>query len=265
MAPGGMSESSGKLGVRIGIVVAVLVALLLAALAVVPIALDSMATSEARARLQARGITCDDNFAVDVTMSLDLATLSPTTCTMESGPLASFEVITPLEVELISQEPVMLRCEQLRISLRQSAPDAGGSWGPLLDALAVPARIGALAHGVSDLAQRDLPPAAISQVEIVQEGAAMSVLRDVQVAGGSPFTLSAASVSLPPIAAPLGARADMSIEALRASGSADAVQLSGELEVDATLPLLGAQHQRRHFEVRARGLQGAAPTWELQL
>jgi len=104
----------------------------LAALAGIPLAAwalrGTLATSIARDELEARGLECDERFAVELGALFDTATVGPTRCTREGGIVAAVELRGPVTVELDGFAPASADVQSLRLSLRDTDVRGGSRW-----------------------------------------------------------------------------------------------------------------------------------------
>jgi hypothetical protein len=226
---------------------------------------DAYATSVLADQLAARGVECDERFAVDATPTLDAATIGPTTCTVAEGAVESFELLDPVTVELdAGLEPRHVRAGRVRVSVRFDPPVVTGTGlDAIMEALAVPQRLGLLVSGAAELARADLPRIDAASIEVERSGEGVAALAGVTISGGSPLEIEAERVDLPQISAPLGTRATIAIAPLTGTATPERVELEGDLDVDATLPVVGETHQEVHVRVAGEGLDSATPTFRI--
>lgn len=226
----------------------------------------AIATSVARDRLLERGIECDERFAVTIAWGLDEATVGPTYCTVASGAIASFELVDPVRVALEDQQPTRLDGGAVRVTVRQPPPPPdpeAGEWGPFLDALAIPDRVGLLVGGIAQLAASAPPPVELASIEVVRDGAPVGALAGVHVDGAAPLGVRVDRIALPALSGPLGARASATILALESTATASRVDLAGDLEVDAALAFLGSGQHRMRLRIIGDDLETASPRYRV--
>ncbi len=250
-----------------GLVVASALSLLaLGALGAVIARADSVATGRALDALAERGITCDEaTFAVDVSVWLDRATVAPTRCEVRRGPIASVDVLEPIDVELSSLEPAHMHVPSMRFELRDEVARPDMRMGPMLEALEIPQRIAALTAGLARLSEQHPPRTSVARAEIARGSDVLVQLAAIELTPGDEGLGVSAERAALPVVAMLGARAEVALEGLHATARADEVQLAGVLAVDASVPLLGAMRQRNTVSVTARALDTDRPTWDVSV
>lgn len=220
----------------------------------------------ARSALAARGIVCDDDFAVSVDASVTHADVSPCTCTMEEGPVASFTLVEPVAVELEGEIVTQVRAGQVRVSMRGEGPAVdAGSLGPLAAMLGVPARIGSLIGAASELAVMHAPATEIASLDVEQGGRTTVHVESLALDGASPLGITATEVSLPALSGPLGASATAEITGLSGTASASSVRLSGELALTGSAPIVGSVTRGGHVVVSGSALDTDAPSYRIAL
>jgi hypothetical protein len=220
----------------------------------------------ARATLAGYGISCGDGFDVAPDTSFAHAEIAPCTCTMDDGAVESFEIVTPMTVDLDGQTVTHVHAGTLRVAMRPSsaAVDAG-SLGPLASMLGVPARIGGLVNAAANLASLDAPPIDVTTLEVTQSGQVAVSVDTLAIDGASPLGVTAHQVTMPALAGPLGAHADVTIDALTGTASASDVHLEGDLALSGSAPLVGTVSRSGHVVVSGTGLDGDAPTYRVEL
>ncbi|MDQ3030881.1 MAG: hypothetical protein M3Y87_00555 [Myxococcota bacterium] len=227
-----------------------------------------IATSIARARLLERGIECDDRFAVEVSWTLDDAIAAPTFCTVRSGAIESFELIDPLRVAIEDQQPSRIDGGGVRLTLREAALPADpepGEWGSILEALAIPDRVGLLMGGLAQLATSDPPPMELSSLEVVRRGESVASLAGVHVDGATPLGVRVDRIALPALAGPLGAHAAASLVALESTSTPAEVEVTGELQLEGSLSILGALRHEERLRIVGTALDTPSPSYRVEL
>lgn len=232
----------------------------------VALAKDAIATSVARDRLRERGVECDERFAASIAWSLDEVVIAPAYCTLGEGPVESVELIDPVRVALEGGEPAHVDGGAVRAILRGEPPAVrAGGFHAALAAIEVPERVGMIASGLARLAGSELPATELASLEIARHGTgAIATLAGVHADGASPLGVRVDRVSMPALAGPLGASATAALRAVEARATSRRVEMEGDLEVDAALPILGALRQSTHLVLIGEGLDGAEPRWELR-
>lgn len=232
------------------------------ALAFVP---SWIVSSRLRTELEERGIACDDRLSASVSFVLDEVTLAPVRCTLSEGRVEAFELAEPVTVGLESFEPVAIDAPRVIVTLRETpdaetAVDAGNAW---MRALGITDRLAALAHGSAALAREPIPRTTVGTMEVLRSGAPAATLRDVAVGGAVPVPVHVGSVDLPVLEGPFASNARVTLRDMDGTAARDTIHLEGDLEVDASVPLFGAQRRTTRLSLDAAGLDGPRPTWTM--
>lgn len=255
-------------GPRRAIVVLAGLALALACLCGIGLLLarGAFAGYAARSALAARGIACDDHFSVSVDTGLTHAEVSPCTCTMDQGPVESFELVDPVRVELEGETITHVHAGHVRVAMRGAGPAVdAGSLGPVASMLGVPARIGSLVGAASQLASMHAPQTEIPVLDVEQNGHASVHVETLAIDGRSPLAITASQVTLPALSGPLGASATATISDLAGTASATDVQLSGDLALTGSAPIVGTVTRNGHIVVTGTALDTDAPSYRIEL
>ncbi|AKF02907.1 hypothetical protein [Sandaracinus amylolyticus] len=226
----------------------------------------AIATAIARGQLAERGVECDERFAVELAISLDALVVAPTRCTLASGVVTSVEVVEPVTVGIASGAPTRVEGGVARIDLRGDvgAGMRGSGWGAMLDALAIPERIGTMIAGFGQLAAAGAPPITMRSVEITRAGTPMITMSDLRTDGAQPLAVTVSRAELPVIAGPMGVRAQVALDAVRSSATRASATMDATLDVDASLPLVGTVDEQRAVSVMVEGLDTDVPRWSLR-
>ena len=259
-----MSEGGSRVGRAIGCLALAGLGLACVAGMGVTLGRHAIVTSIAREELRARGLECDARFALEVSLALDQAIVAPTTCTLTSGDVESIELVDPVRVELTGRTPTRVEGGAARIALRDRGSFRATGWGAILDALAIPERLGAMVAGFGQLAGAGVPPIAMTSVELVRGGQPMLALGTLHADGSSPLGVTVERVDLPVIEGPMGARARVQLTSVRSTATASVVTMEALLDVDASMPMIGSLDQRRPVHVRVEGLDTDVPRWTVQ-
>ncbi|UJR84694.1 hypothetical protein [Sandaracinus amylolyticus] len=261
-----MSKSSGGAGRVIGCFALFAVALACVGGMGLVLGRHAIATMIARGQLSQRGVECDDRFAVEIAMSLDQLVVAPTRCTIASGVVTAVEVVEPVTVGIANGAPTRVEGGVARIDLRGDvgAGLRGSGWGAMLDALSIPERIGTMVAGFGQLAAAGAPPITMRTVEIMRAGAPMITMSELRTDGAQPLGVTVTRAELPVIAGPMGVRAQVALDGVRSSATRSSATMDATLDVDASLPLLGAVDEQRAVSVMVEGLDTDVPRWSLR-
>lgn len=259
-----MSEGGSRIGRAIGCLALAVVGLACVAGMGVTLGRHAIVTGIAREELRARGVECDERFALEVSLTLDQAIVAPTTCTLGTGGVESIELVDPLTVALAGTAPTRLEGGAARIALRDTGTFRATGWGAILDALSIPERIGTMVAGLGELARAGAPPITMGSVEIVRGGQPMLTLATLRSDGASPLGVTIERVELPVIEGPIGARARVGLTGVRSSATPQRVAMDAQLDVDASMPMIGSLDQQRPVRVEVDGLDTPMPRWTVQ-
>lgn len=230
------------------------------------LARGSFARYVARASLAAQGISCGDGFDVTPDTSFAHAEIAPCTCTMDEGAVASFEIVTPMTVDLDGQRVTHVHAGTLRVAMRGEGPPVeAGALGPLASMLGVPARIGGLVRAASELASMHAPPIDVATLEVTRDDAVVVSVDTLALDGQTPLALTAHEVTLPALTGPLGAHATVTIDAVHGTASASDVHIEGDLALTGTAPILGSVTRSGHAVVTGSALDTDAPSYRIEL
>lgn len=225
-----------------------------------------LARRAARAALESRGIVCDDDFALSVEGGGTAATIAPCTCTMEEGPVASFQLVDPVTVTLDGETPTHVHAGHVRVSMRGAGPAVdAGALGPLASMLGVPARIGSLVDAAARASAAGVPATDVDEIEVRHDEATTATISGLALDGRVPLGLRTESITLPDLRGPLGASATVGVDGLHGTATAGDVHLEGELSLSGTAPLLGTVTRTGHVLVEGTGLDGDAPTYRIAM
>lgn len=224
-----------------------------------------IARRAARAALEARGIVCDDDFALSIESS-ERARIEPCTCTMEDGPVASFELVDAVTVTLDGETPTHVSAGHVRVTMRDGGPAVdAGALGPLASMLGVPARIGSLVDAAARASAADVPAADVAEIEVRHDDATTATVTGLVLDGRAPLGIRTESVTLPDLRGPLGASATVGVEGLHGTASPSEVHMEGELSLSGTAPMLGTVTRTGHVVVEGTGLGGDAPSYRVAM
>ena len=225
-----------------------------------------LARRAARAALELRGIECDDAFALEVDGGGETATVAPCTCTMEEGPVASFELLDPATVTLEGETPTHVHAGRVRVSMRSTGPAVdAGALGPLASMLGVPARIGSLVDAAARASEAGVPATDVDEIEVRHDDATTATVTGLALDWRAPLGIRTESIALPDLRGPLGASATVGVEGLHGTATPSEVHMEGELSLSGTAPLLGTVTRAGHVVVEGTGLGGDAPTYRVAM
>lgn len=231
-----------------------------------PFVADAMATSMAASHLAAHGLVCE-GLSLDVSYDLARAEVAPTRCTRTTDDdvdVEALELVDPAFVDLVLFEPTHARMGRVRVHLRADDPGTGvdlGALGPVASILRIPSRIASATRAAAEVARHGLPPAEVSTAEIVRGENVRVTMTDVTIGGGSPMTFTIASMSLPALEGPFGTNASVSIFEVTGDATASSCTVRGDLQIDASIPLVGDVHRRPAVTIAATALDGPSPDW----
>lgn len=259
-----MSEGGSRIGRVIGCFALAIVGLACVAGMGVTLGRHAIVTSVARGELRERGVECDERFALEVSLMLDEAVLAPTTCTLASGDVESVEVVDPVTVGIAGGRPTRVEGGSARVALRSTGSFRATGWGAILDALSIPERIGTMVAGFGQLARAGAPPISMRSIEIQRGGQPMLTLTTLAADGASPLGVTVERAELPLIEGPIGARARVQLTGVRSSATPQSVTMDAQLDVDASMPMIGSLDQQRPVHVVVEGLDTDVPRWTVQ-
>lgn len=228
---------------------------------------DSIASARARSELSAHGLECPD-LALDVSYDLARAEVAPVRCTRTgtSDEVEAIELVDPAFVDLVLFSPTHLRAGRVRVHLRADDPGSGvdlGSLGPIAGILRIPSRIASATRAVAELARHELPPSEISSIEIVRGESVRVTATDATTTGGASLSYTVARIDLPALDGPFGTSASVGINAVTGDATSSSCTVRGELQIDASVPLVGEIHRREATTITATALDGPNPTWDV--
>jgi hypothetical protein len=220
----------------------------------------------ARATLAGYGIACGDGFSVSPDVGMHHAEVAPCTCTMDDGAVESFEIVTPLTVDLDGTRVTHVHAGTVRVALRpESASVDAGALGPLASVLGIPARIGGTVHAASQVAGMDAPPVEIATLEVTREGEVTVAIDALALDGADPLGISIHQLTMPALTGPLGAHASLTIDDLAGTATASDVHMEGELALTGQAPLVGTVSRSGRVTVSGSALDTDAPTYRVDL
>lgn len=227
---------------------------------------DVVATALARSSLAAHGVSCDEDFALSVESGLAHASLAPCTCTLEDGAIASFELVDPVSLDLDGTRVTHVRTGTVSVVMRPEGPaiDAG-VLGPIASVMGVPARIGGLIGAAADVARLDPPAIDVPHLDVVRDGRPAVSVESLALDAARPIGVTAARASLPGLAGPLGAHADLTIEHVTGTTSSEEVRLEGDLTLTGSAPLLGEVSRAGRVVLRGEALGSSHATYQIEL
>ena len=124
-------------------------------------------------------------------------------------------------------------------------------------------RIASATRAAAEVARHGLPPADVSTAEIVRGENVRVTMTDVTIGGGSPMTFTIATMSLPALEGPFGTNASDSIFDVTGDATASSCTVRGDLQIDASGPLVGDIHRRPAVTITATALDTATPDWNV--
>lgn len=231
-----------------------------------PFVSDSVATSRAAAHLEAHGLACA-GLSVDVSYDLARAEIAPVRCTRTAEDdvgVEALELVDPAFVDLVLFEPTHVRMGRVRVHLSADDPGTGmdlGSLEPIAGILRIPSRIASATRAAAEVARHELPPADVASAEIVRGASVRVAMTDLTIGGGSPMTFSIARMDLPALEGPFGTSASVALNEVTGEATAATCTVRGELQLDASIPLMSTVHRRANATIAATGLDGPAPDW----
>lgn len=230
------------------------------------LARGSFARYLARAALAEHGISCGDGFDVAPNSDFTRADIAPCTCTVEHGPVESFELVDSVTVDLEDQSVTHVHAGHVIISMRAGAPAVeAGSLGPVASMLGVPARIGAIVGAASQLAAMDVPALEIPTLDVQQGGHTTVTVLALALDGEHPLGLSASHVTLPALTGPLGASATVTIDDITGTATQSDVTIAGDLALNGSAPIVGTVTRNGPVTVSGSALDTDAPSYRIEL
>lgn len=220
----------------------------------------TVATAVARDRLAARGITCDERFAVELGPRLETATVGVTRCARAGGLVEAVELLGPLTVELDGAAPVRAHAASLRLSLRDRDVRGGTRWAPALRGLNLEQRVAGMVKGLAELSARELPPTTVDRLEVVRAGERVAAAAGLRLTPAGSMDLSAERITF--TAGPMGV-GRLELTEVRGAASPARVHLEGRATARASVGLLGSLSTGGRFTLDARGLDTRRPRFSL--
>ena len=83
------------------------------------------------------------------------------------------------------------------------------------------------------------------------------------IGGGSPMTFTIARMELPALDGPFGTNASVSLNDVSGDATAATCTVRGDLQIDASVPLVGEIHRRPGVTITATALDGPSPSWNV--
>lgn len=226
------------------------------------LALDPIATSRARAELAARGIECDDRFAVDVSLDLAAAQLAPTRCRlMRARHAVALDLPEGARVTLFGLRPTEVSAPLVRLELAAATgPDVAlGPMGPLGVLSDLGARVGETARAAAELAEHRPPASRVERLELVRGGTPEVTLEGLVLEGGEPLVLRVERAELAAMSGPMGISARGELLRIAGEATPSTCHLEGDLALTARLPIVGELSHGTHLVLDGAGLDGDAP------
>lgn len=238
---------------------ALVVALLLAVPLGAWLSRNLIATSMARDQLAARGLSCDDRFAVSLSATFGQAVIGPTRCTREGGVVGAIELLGDVTVELDGTEPSSVHADSLRLVLRDTNVRGGSSWAAPLRRLELEQHVAALVKSLSELSSMDLPPSTATQVEIVRGSSPLATATGLSLTPGVELSLAADRIHFS--TGPMGVG---QLDLTRVTGTATRPQVSlrGRADARAGVGIL-TMGRGGPFGLDATALDTASPQFHL--
>ncbi len=221
----------------------------------------TIATSIAKGELEARGLTCDERFAVEPAAFFGSATIAATRCSRADGGLVeALELVAPATVQLDGFAVASVSAENVRLVLRDQDVRGGSEWASELQRLNLEQRVAGLIKGLSELSALDLPPTSIARAEVLRGGEEMCTIEGMGLVPGESLGLTIERVSF---IAVLGA-AQLTLSALTGTATRPSVHLEGQALARAGFALLGSFSTGGPFTLDATRLDTAQPQFRLR-
>lgn len=218
-----------------------------------------VATSIARGELEARGLECDDRFAVEPTALLGAATVGPVRCTRQDGIVAAVELLGPMRVELDGFEPSSAEVDALRVELRDTDVKGGSRWARALGRLNLEQRVAGMVKGLGELSDLGLPPLAAARVDVVRGEGPVATGTGLRLAPGGSMALSAERIRF--VAGPMSV-GELELSDVTGFATRPEVHLEGHAVARAGLGIIGFSAGGR-FTLDARDLDTTRPRFSL--
>jgi hypothetical protein len=270
-APSAATSSPRARAPALAFVIGALVALCGGGLIVALVLSDTIITSRARDALVARGVVCDDRFALDVDWSLSEVTIAPTRCQLTEldfasaielpeGATAHLSALSATDLSVPSARAFLIDAPSADVDLGGLGPLGSLGLGGLAD---VGSHVAATARAASELAAHEPIPTGVGRLELVHRDVVVVTFETLEIGGAQPTTLRAARVSLATMTGPMGMALEGSIETLTGSATPSTCHLEGDLSVGARLPVLGAFGTGVHVILEGAALDTDAPTFSV--
>lgn len=249
-----MASSSKK-----PVVLVVLLVVLVGAPLAVWLARGAIATSIAVGELEARGLTCDDRFALELSALLDEATLAPTRCTRADGLVEVIELLEPATVTLEGFEPAAVDAPSIRLVLRDRDVRGGDRWARELSRLGLEQRMAGLIKGLSELSGMRLPPTTVGRAEVLRARDPVATAETVRLTPGDALDAAAGRISF--VAGP-GGVGRLELTSVTGNATRPRVHLQGRATASAGIGPLSVTRSGT-FAVDATSLDTASPRFSL--
>lgn len=217
----------------------------------------SIATALVRSELEARGLTCDDRFSIELSALFDEARIGPTRCTREGGLVEAIELAGDAVVDLDGLAPAAIQVESLRVVLRDQDLRGGTGWAAQLRRINLEQRVAGLVKGLSELGGMNLPPTEVVRAEVFRAGDELAAIDGL--------SMRAAEVGIQRVAfSAVGGAARLTLEGVTGSATPSAVHLEGQASASVGVAFLGAIARAGAFALDASRLDTAAPLLRLR-
>lgn len=225
----------------------------------------AIASAMAESALASRGIVCDE-LSIDLGLAMDQATIAPTTCHPDHGAVETIELVDPVTAELVAFSPTHIEAGRVRVGLRGEAPSVdAGTLGPVAGLFHVPERIGLLIQATSEIAAMAPPAIDVGTLEVMRGDQVSVAIDALALDGHTPLALTAHEVTLPSLDGPLGAHAEVRIDALHGDATAEQVTLTGTIHLNGGAPLMGEVHRDGEVTVEGSALTSPSPSYTIRL
>jgi hypothetical protein len=219
----------------------------------------TIATSMASSELAARGLTCDDRFAVDVAALFDEASIGPTRCTREGGLVEAVELTGNATITLDGLAPSAIRAESVRVVLRDQDVRGGSGWARQLSQINLEQRVAGLIKGLSELSGMNLPQTEIAHAEVFRGGDELAAIDTLVLTPGGSTDLTIGRVAFSAV----GGAATLSLNGVTGTATPTAVHLEGDATARAG-GMFGVFSTGGEFTLEASALDTASPALRLR-
>lgn len=219
----------------------------------------NIATAIVRSELEARGIGCDERFAIELSAFVDEARIRPTRCTLGEGLLEAVELAAETKVELEAFSPVAIRASSVTLVLRDRDVRGGSGWAAQLRRIDLEQRVAGLVKGLAEIGGMDLPFTEVARVDVRRGAEPLATIDGLILTPSTSTELEVRRIAFHPV----GGAVRLILEEVRGRASTSAVELEGHATARAGIAIL-AISRAGAFVLEATNLDTDTPQLRLR-